>query len=273
MMPLTFKDYCGMRIDSPAMAPIINFVAKKIGAEAAFILTKTQLEQAVTHLLNSTPDSEREALAATLQNLNEQALSDCVSGLNPFAARAVAGLIADVKAGRKPEAQRLEHIAELTNHSRWNEFQTTKTLPDTCGQELHPFQAATVRVVSEGLAIPESNIRTQSQLSYATDLLMYSCKTVESAEALKQKLKEARTQGLEAVKPLVSGLGLEALNALTEVANSDTKPDIDHAQRLVMGIARSMLQDLKRKYPDLERQIANSGDEKAQQLIALLQRS
>lgn len=273
MKPLTFKDTCGKRIDTPAMAKIVNFVAEKVGANPAFILTKSQLDQAMAHLQNITPESERAALAESLQALNEQALSAYMSGLNPFAARAVEGLIADVKAGRKPQAERLDHINELTNHSRWSDFQATKTLPDTCGQELHPLHAATVRVVSEALAIPESSIRTQSQLSHAMDILRHTCKDEESLEALKLKLNEARFEGLEEVKPLVNGLGSEALNALTELVKSNGKLDMEHAQRLVMGIQRSMLQDLKRKYPDLEQQIAESGDEEAQKLLAYLQGS
>ncbi|MEX6780507.1 hypothetical protein [Pseudomonas aeruginosa] len=273
MKLLTFKDTCGKRIDTPAMAPIINFVAEKLGADPAFILTKSQLDQAMAHLQSITPDSERGALAESLQSLHEKALSSYMSGLNPFAARAVEGLIADVKAGRKPQAERLDHIAELTEHSHWSDFQATKTLPDTCGQELHPLHAATVRVVSEALAIPDSSIRTQSQLSHAMGLLRHTCKDAESAEALKQKLKEARYVSLEEVKPLVSGLGLEALNVLTELAKGNAKLDIEQVQRLIIGIRRSMLQDLKRKYPDLEQQIAESGDEESQKLLAYLQRS
>lgn len=151
-----------------------------------------------------------------------------------------------MKAGRRPQPARLDHIAELTSHSHWSAFQGTKTLPDTCGQELHPLLAATVRVVSEALAIPESSIRTQSQLSHAMELLRHTCTDEESAEALKHRLRDARVVSLEEVKPLVGGLGQEALNVLTELAKGNTKLDIEQVQRLVMGIRRSMLQDLKR---------------------------
>ncbi|HBO2935056.1 MULTISPECIES: hypothetical protein [unclassified Pseudomonas] len=273
MKLLTFKDTCGKRIDTPAMAPIIKFVAEKVGADPAFILTKSQLDQAMAHLQSTTPDSERSALVESLQALHEKALSSYVSSLNPFAARAVEGVIADVKAGRRPQPARLDHIAELTSHSHWSAFQGTKTLPDTCGQELHPLLAATVRVVSEALAIPESSIRTQSQLSHAMELLRHTCTDEESAEALKHRLRDARVVSLEEVKPLVGGLGQEALNVLTELAKGNTKLDIEQVQRLVMGIRRSMLQDLKREYPDLEQQIAESGDEESKKLLAYLQRS
>jgi len=40
---------------------------------------------------------------------------------------------------------------------------------------------------------------------------------------------------------------------------------------LLSGIRRNMLQDLKREHPDLEQQIAESGDENAQRLLAQLQ--
>lgn len=273
MKPMTFKDTCGKRLDTPLMAKIINFVAEKVGADPIFILTKSQLDQAIAYLQSITPASELYALADTLQSLNEQALSAYVSGLNPFAARAFEGLIADVKAGRKPQAKKLDHINELANHSRWSDFQATKTLPDTCGQELHPLYAATVRVVGEALAIPDSSIRTQSQLSHAMGLLRHTCKDEESTDALKQKLKEARFAGLEGAKPFVGGLGHEALNSLTELVHGNSKLDIEKAQRLITGIKRSMLQELKRKHPDLEQQIAESGDDESNKLLAYLQRS
>lgn len=273
MKLLTFKDTCGRRIDSPAMEKIINFVAEKVGADPNFILTRSQLDQAMAHLKNITPESEHAALASTLRELNEQALSAYMTGLNPFAAKAVTGLVEDAKAGRQLQPERLKHIAELANHSNWTDFQATKTLPDTCGQPLTPIQAPVVRVVGAVLGIPESSIRTQSQLSYAMGLLRHTCKDAESAAALESKLKEARLQGLEMAMPELSGLGLEALNTLKELAVKTERHDVEHVQRLVMGVRRSLLQDLKRKYPDLEKQIAESGDEQAMKNLAYLQHS
>ncbi|WP_427121618.1 hypothetical protein [Pseudomonas aeruginosa] len=268
---LTFKDTCGRRIDSPAMEKIINFVAAKVGADPTFILTRSQLDQAMAHLKSITPESEHAALATTLRELNEQALSAYMAGLNPFAAKAVAGLVEDTMAGQQPQPSQLKHIAKLTSHSNWTQFQASKTLPDTCGQELTPVQAPVVRVVSEALSIPESNIRTQSQLSYAMGLIRHTCKDPESAAALESRLKEARLLGLEMAQPALKGLGLEALNALKALAQSDEKHDVERVQRLVMGIRRDLLQGLKRQYPDLEKQIAESGDEQAMKNLAYLQ--
>lgn len=271
MKHLTFKDTCGKRIDSPLMASIIKFVAEKIGADPIFILTKSQLDQAMAHLISITPDSERAALAITLRELHEQALSNYTSGLNPFAARAVEGLIADAKAGRNLQKDRLDHINDLTANSYWQDFQATKTIPDTCGEPLVAMMAPTVRVVCEALGIPESSIRTYSQLNHAMGLVRNTCKDEEAADALKQKLKAARIECLDEARPLVSGLGLEALSKLSELAKGNAKMDPEQVQRLLSGIRRNMLQDLKREHPDLEQQIAESGDENAQRLLAQLQ--
>lgn len=271
MKPLSFKDTCGKRIDGPITANIINFVSEKLGINPSLILTKSQLDEAMKHLFSVTPPGEREALTKTLSELNEQALKAYMADLNPFAAQAVESMFNDARAGRLPLKDRVDHIAKVAQQSHWQTFQSTKKLPDTCGKMLLPEQAQTVQVVCEVLDIPATSLQTQSQLEFAMYLLKLACRDEEHEAEVRQKLRDASLPALEYVKSQVSGLGLEALNALTDVAKGNRKMDTEQVQRLAASVKRSLLQDLKRKFPDLEAQIAESGDENAKKLLASFQ--
>ena len=271
MKYMTFKDTCGQRIDSPVMANIITRAAENGGTSHNYIETKSQFDQALAHLKSNTPESERDALASKLRELNEQAVSSYMSSINPFAARAVEGLINDVKAGRMPDRERIDHVNELASYSQWQDFLATKTIPDSCGIELSEIMAPTVRVVCEALGIPPSSVKTKSQLSHATELLKYSSRDDETNAAIQQQLKEATIATLEDVKTQVSGLGLEAMNKLTALAKGEIMMDTEQIQRLLIGIRRSMFLDLKRQHPDLEQVIAERGDDQAKKFLAELQ--
>ena len=191
--PIVFSDTCGRLLNRYSLEPLIMCVSELLGVHPATIMTQSQLDQAVSHLiLNAESEDACSNISARIREACDKVASSVESTLNPFASAAFSSLFNGLLEGKDLPRSKLDHLNSLVRNSYADEFKTTGAFKDSCGVSIEGSLnwVRYAAVVCQELGIPPELIKTKSQLDKSLRYLMHSTVDEEAVAALNAKFDE-----------------------------------------------------------------------------------